>query len=138
MIVKDLFWGFFGLNIYILCIIKLLPIIPLGQLSYSWKLISLIPLGGSLEVTPLAVKLLDNRLYMSSLCHFTVFPIRRILHSISIGSILNIKMLKMKNKSYKNQMKKGFRKAALRVDKNNQQSITPEKFGVTGTHTKQD
>ena len=44
----------------------------------------------------------------------------------------------MTNKGYKNYMKKGFRKAALRVDKNNQQSITPEKFGVTGTHTKQD
>ena len=40
-------------------------IIPLGQLSDSKKLISLIPLGGSLEVTPpLAVKLLDNQLYM--------------------------------------------------------------------------
>ena len=29
------------------------------------KLISLIPLVGSLEENPLAVKLLDNRLYMS-------------------------------------------------------------------------
>ena len=28
---------------------------------------------------------------MSPPCHFTVFPIKRILHSISIGSILNIK-----------------------------------------------
>ena len=39
-------------------------IIPLGQFSDYYKLISLIPLGGSLEVTPLAVKLLDNRLYI--------------------------------------------------------------------------
>ena len=36
----------------------------LAKLSDSQKLISLMPLEGSLEVTPLAVKHLDNRLYM--------------------------------------------------------------------------
>ena len=33
-----------------------------------------------------------KEIFMSPPCHFTVFPIKRILNSISIGSILNIKI----------------------------------------------